>query len=200
MRKTLVAAAMLAAGVTIGEAAHAQAWLSDRGLTQGRGIRVGDFELHPGVGVEFGYDTNVFSAPDGSPQVQALRLRGTAHIQISTLTQQRLTNGGTLPNPSPPTLNFHAGLSVVGNGFFDLPGCGPTGPACFNNSNPSNVGVGANIGVELFPQRTWQFAIDDSFTRSTAGSIDLGLSPNVYQRDDNVANLALIFAPSRGEV
>ena len=40
--------------------ANAQGWLRDRSLTEGAGIRVGDVELHPGVGVEVGLDSNWF--------------------------------------------------------------------------------------------------------------------------------------------
>jgi len=49
--------AALSAGVVFGLAApaSAQVWLQDRQLTQGRGIRVGNFELHPvAVGAEPG--------------------------------------------------------------------------------------------------------------------------------------------------
>src|SRR5690242_19842930 len=34
------------------------AWLRDRQYTEGIGIRTGDFELHPGVAGEIGYDSN----------------------------------------------------------------------------------------------------------------------------------------------
>src|ERR1700749_3911931 len=38
--------------------AQDQPWLKDRRYTEGPGYRVGDFELHPGVAAEFGYDSN----------------------------------------------------------------------------------------------------------------------------------------------
>ena len=41
-----------------GAIAQEQVWLKDRRYGEGIGIRAGDFELHPGIGGEFGYDSN----------------------------------------------------------------------------------------------------------------------------------------------
>ena len=68
MRRTLIAAgAMVAACVAASGEARAQYWLSDRNLSEGRGIRLGNFELHPGIGAEFGYDSNTYARPDNPP-------------------------------------------------------------------------------------------------------------------------------------
>ena len=40
--------------------AHAQGWLSDRKYSEGIGIKAGDFEIHPGIGGEAGFDSNWF--------------------------------------------------------------------------------------------------------------------------------------------
>ena len=79
-------ASCLAAGalfVAAPRTAHAQYWLQDRAATEGRGIRTGNFELHPGVGAELGYDSNVFYLPS-SRTTPALRLRVTPSFSIST--------------------------------------------------------------------------------------------------------------------
>src|SRR4051812_9033592 len=80
--------------------AQDQAWLKDRKYTEGIGYRVGDFELHPGAAVEFGYDSNYLrrSATDqGSGPLGALRLRITPSLSVSTLGAQRRDKGATPP-------------------------------------------------------------------------------------------------------
>ena len=69
---------------------HAQAWLTDRKRAEGRGIRVGDLELHPGVGAEAGYLTNPFFSdrPKGT-----LAFRIAPHLFLSTLTDERAESG-----------------------------------------------------------------------------------------------------------
>src|SRR5262245_10243609 len=58
--------------LTSGGVAHAQwgsngtipnpgpGWVQDERFTNGAGVRVGNVELHPGIGVEGGYDSNFF--------------------------------------------------------------------------------------------------------------------------------------------
>src|SRR5688500_17509783 len=77
-------------------APHAEAqWLPDRSYTEGPGIRVGDLELHPGVAVRGGYDTNVFRTPGTAddPEVASPILAITPHLNLTTLSRQRLTQG-----------------------------------------------------------------------------------------------------------
>ena len=79
--------------VTLAPHANAQqAWLSDRRVGEGIGIRVGNLELHPGVAGEFGYDSNYFqrSGEDEEPLIAAYRLRITPSISLSTLGARRL--------------------------------------------------------------------------------------------------------------
>jgi hypothetical protein len=123
--------------------ASAQAWLSDRALTEGKGVRVGNTELHPGVGAEFGYDSNYFQragedagsrANAGLPPAQlavlrgataererivpALRLRITPHLALSTLGPRRsqIETGAA----APPDLTFRAQTTLRYNEFFPI--------------------------------------------------------------------------------
>ena len=50
-----------------------QRWLVDRQYREGAGFRVGDFELHPGIGADFGYDSN-FLRRNGSDIDQRIEL------------------------------------------------------------------------------------------------------------------------------
>ena len=68
MRK-LLAYFVLATCVAVPSRGLAQVWLPDRADTEGPGIRMGDsLLLHPGVGLEGGYDTNALrrSAGEGA--------------------------------------------------------------------------------------------------------------------------------------
>src|SRR5215213_4237100 len=93
--------------------AQDQPFLRDRAYTEGIGYRVGDFELHPGIGAEFGYDSNFLHEADPTG---ALRLRITPSFSVSTLGRQRL---GTAGGP-PPTADFRAGFSLTYNEFFPV--------------------------------------------------------------------------------
>src|SRR4051794_40154995 len=91
-------------------AAQDQAWLKDRKYTEGPGFRAGDFELHPGAAVEFGYDSNYLrrgSNDLGSGPVGALRLRITPSLSVSTLGSQRKETGGPAPS-----VEFRGGISL----------------------------------------------------------------------------------------
>jgi hypothetical protein len=86
-------------------------WAADRAIGQGIGIRVGDFELHPGVSGETGYDSNWYqrasSAVDAriGPVSDALRFRVTPSLSLSTLAQRANLASGEAP--APRVVQFH---------------------------------------------------------------------------------------------
>jgi hypothetical protein len=104
--------------------ASAQEWLKDRRYQEGSGIRVGDLELHPGIGGEIGYDSNWFlrthkTAPagqefvNGPPNNEAVGagvLRLTPSFSVSTLSPQRLE--GTEGNASGASTSTRSGRSA----------------------------------------------------------------------------------------
>ncbi|HZO12148.1 MAG TPA: hypothetical protein VFB62_02790, partial [Polyangiaceae bacterium] len=53
---------------------NSQTWLRDRRYREGAGIRVGDFELHPGIGADFGYDSNYLRRSENEDPIGSLRL------------------------------------------------------------------------------------------------------------------------------
>lgn len=189
--------AALSAGVVFGLAApaSAQVWLQDRQLTQGRGIRVGNFELHPGVGAEVGYDSNVFYAANNP--ASALRLRLTPSLTVSTLGPQRSTNSDA-PATALPTVNFRGGVALVYHEFISLQSPDRT-------SNLRNLGVESNLRFEFFPGRTWQFVLADDFTRTIqpgaptgTGTDGLLLPSQTFNRNFNTATAEFAYAPPRG--
>ena len=107
-RHPWLAFAILSVLVASSSSAHAQAWLTDRKRAEGRGIRVGDFELHPGVGVEGGYHSNPFFSD--RPTSSAV-LRVSPHLFFSTLSGERLTGGAESEAPAPGWLAFNGGVA-----------------------------------------------------------------------------------------
>jgi hypothetical protein len=88
--------------------AHAQQWLGDRIRGEGRGILVGTLELHPGIGAEIGYDSNVFLSED--PESSAV-LRVAPSFYVSTLSGERLQG-------EEPKVNFRGGVSGTFKHYF----------------------------------------------------------------------------------
>lgn len=96
------------AGTTLASTnAHAQAWLRDRSYQEGIGIRVGDVELHPGVGAEVGVDSNWFvrshveganivNGPPAAPVREAAIIRVTPSFSFGSIGDQR--TGGEKPS------------------------------------------------------------------------------------------------------
>jgi hypothetical protein len=123
---------------------HAQGWLADRGRAEGSGIRLGNFELHPGVGAEVGYDSNVFLSEEeeGSPV-----LRVAPHLYLQTLGEER--SAGADPAP----VSFRTGVSGSLKHYFDV------GP-------PTNIGVGQDAKLTLRPGSIVTFELTEEFKRS----------------------------------
>jgi hypothetical protein len=139
-------------GVTAARSAHAQqAWLADRRLGEGIGIRVGNLELHPGIAGEVGYDSNYFQRagePD-EPVIAAYRLRITPSISLSTLGERRL---GQNPG-APPAFTFRASafagyneLIAADSDYSDVV------------SDQRHVDIGAGLVLDIAPQRP--FGVD----------------------------------------
>src|ERR1700728_409244 len=129
-KKGLVAIAALLA-LLLPSGAYAQAlvaqgdspqWLKDRRYTEGVGVREGDFELHPGIAGEVGYDSNWFMRSNGSgfqnsggapafaPPIPALVFRVSPSLYLSTLGAQR--REGDLVS-QPPSVRFRAGINAT---------------------------------------------------------------------------------------
>jgi hypothetical protein len=94
--------------------AHGQSWLSDRKRAEGRGLRFGDLEFHPGVGAEVGYLTNPFYSenPKG-----AFALRVAPHLYVSTLRDERQEHDTTQVKQG--WIAFQGGVSATLQKYFD---------------------------------------------------------------------------------
>jgi hypothetical protein len=179
-----------AAITTISASASAQVWLRDRANTQGPGIRSGDLEFHPGIGVEVGYDSNYFqrstryTAADNLPVIDTVRLRVTPSFHVSTLTTQRKDGGPAIP----PKVSFDAGAALVYSEF--LTNADKLG-------RNREFGVLGDLVIGIAPGRPWGFNILDNFVRTTQPSLVADTTVGL-DRDDNRAAGELVYTKPGG--
>lgn len=158
---TFAASAVL----TVTTGAQAQTWLKDRSGSQGTGVRAGDFEIHPGIGVEVGYDSNYFqrSGTDpGLPVVDTARLRVTPSVHISSIGAQR-----TLGAP-PQNVKFTGGVSVAYSEYLMNTGSGSNQGTIGRNRD---VGISADATLMILPLHPFGVNITDFFTRADRKSV-----------------------------
>jgi hypothetical protein len=122
--------------------ALAQAWVSNPDFSEGIGIRTGNFELHPSLGGEFGYDSNLYRASGNGPgeeEIDVLKLRITPSLTLTTLGRERRNS------PMAPSVLFSAGAHASYNEIFPLESDDSRA------SGRRNVGVGADAKLDVYP-------------------------------------------------
>jgi hypothetical protein len=186
----LVAAALLIPGLAT---AQDSPWVADRRYTEGVGIRVGDFELHPGVGAEFGFDSNYFlraDNPDEDP-IGALTLKITPSFSLSTLSNARRLDG---TDGTPPTVDFRAGIHATYHEFFPVTGSDSGKEAMKNQRNVDGL---LDFNLNLFPGRIVSGSLHGSFQRTVEPSNAGDLSKSL-NRDLPAGGVEIAFAPGGG--
>ncbi len=183
----------LLAGSTIflwAEGARAQepTWLSDRQYREGAGFRVGDFELHPGIGADFGYDSNYFRRDESEDPIGALHLRVSPHFSVSTLGPQRRDDG------EQPTVNFRFEVGGTYNEFIPVSGS-EAGQDRLQEQR--NIGLDSLINVDILPGREWGGNLHASFGRSVRPTNEGDLSTS-FNRLLPGAGAELIWQPDSG--
>jgi hypothetical protein len=157
--------------------AHAQGWLSDRRYTEGIGIKAGDFEIHPGIGGEAGFDSNWFQRTYNpgfvnSNEVPAGVFRLTGSLYLATLGPQRKEGD---VNAAPPTVNFRLGAAVTQRFF--------VGDQDVVNQNGID-GLSADLSgrLDVLPQRPFSFGLQAGYNRvinpNTTGNPDANFNRN----------------------
>ena len=143
---TSLACLMLVTAAT----AQGQTWLGDRKRAEGIGLRVGDLELHPGIGAEFGYTTNVYNEEDPE-ELASAALRVSPHLFLSTLTEER---AGTDEGQTPGFIRFTGGISATLEHYFaDL-------------SPGTDFGTDVNLQLTVAPERPISFTVTEVFRRA----------------------------------
>lgn len=184
----------LAAGlVATSRDASAQEWLKDRRYQEGAGIRAGDFELHPGIAGEVGYDSNWFyrthesrPAPDyvnANPEPGGL-LRLTPSFSIATLGPQRLEDG-TIAQA--PVLQFRGTASATYREFIGVD----------ELRKQRNVSGNAGVQADINAGRPIGFGVFANYQRLIQPSVVA--DPNLsFNRSDVRAGGELILMPGSG--
>lgn len=181
----------LGAQLTAGSHATAQ-WLPDRAYREGPGFRLGNFELHPGVAVRGGYDTNVFRTPGTAenPEQGSAVLAVSPHLNLSTVGRQRRTEGedaAGAPGQLPPPIAFNLGTSAT---YFHY----------FLDRAPNNVELDLDTNLSVLPERRFGFDVGAQYARGTrAFTADVDGKNNTYAFDRINPSL-LLRGQSRGGV
>lgn len=149
---------------------------------EGPGIKIGEGTvLHPTIGVEGGFDSNIFHEEADTNAGGILRLL--AQIAVGSLSEQRLTpasqNGG---EPDPGFFQYRASLRAA----YDWILSG-------NNaaSDTSGLGIGATAGATLNANGLVSFSASDNFLRLIrAANFETGVNTN---RDINTFDVNLVL-------
>ena len=176
----LAGAALLAGLVAAPSTARAQQWVENRSYTEGIGIKLGSsMVFHPGLGVEAGYDSNVFYQ-DGD-NIGAARLRIVPTIAFATLPPQRLDleEGG-----KKPSVEFRFGFAGVYEDWF--------GKSHLLEKR-RDFGLSTDLALILFPYGKFRLKIWDQFSR-TIRAPNEALRDN-FTLDHNIAGLGLHVVP-----
>jgi hypothetical protein len=164
--------------------ASAQAWVDDPQRAEGRGLRLGEFALHPGVGAEVGYDSNVFLADADKRSSGVLRV--SPHLYLQTVAPEQ----GSVPRVKLRT--------------------GATGRLkhWFVTDQGTDMGVVQELKLVINPERVVSLELMQQYDRTidpfvdavdTAGLSADGSSAGDYDRDRIAAGAKLVVA-SRGNV
>jgi hypothetical protein len=194
LARSFAVAAAATALVLAPRVASAQEWLKDRRYQEGAGIRVGDLEVHPGIGGEVGYDSNWFlrtpkedprfvNGAPSAPPIAAAALRITPSVTIGTLGEPRLENGTT----SGSALSFRAGASATYREFL--------GPK--EISDQRNVSGNAFARLDVLQARPLGFGVFASYQRLIQPSV--ASDPNLsFNRSDVTAGAEVVGMPGGG--
>jgi hypothetical protein len=179
--------------------AQEQPWLKDRKYTEGIGVRVGDFELHPGLAAEFGYDSNYLLRGDTTiPQtgqnespLKSLKLRLTPSFSVSSLSPQRRQ---AVPGTPPPDVEFRGGVSATYNEFFPV---GGTDAQKDLMRAQRNIAGALDLALSILPSRPWSGLLSADLVRDVLPT-NAGVTDTSFNRVMPRGNAELAFQPGGG--
>jgi hypothetical protein len=200
--------------------AQGQPWLGDRRLGGGIGVRAGDFELHPGIAGEVGYDTNYFQSagevtPAGSlvlipPEYRPVDVGGGTFAEEGVFNEPRVgvfrfritpsltlktlgpqRTSGDAP-AAPPKVNLEATVSASYNEML------ATDPQYATDvADERYLGADATVAADILPDRPWGANIHGAYNRSVQPVNDPAAPPR-YGRSTFGAGAALRWRPGGG--
>ncbi len=174
--------------------ANAQVWLKDRAASEGPGVKAGNFEVHPGIGSEVGYDTNWFlrssstdqnalnGSGNGLPVLGLAALRITPSLSLSTLSGDRMSGAAG----APPMFKFRATGAATYREFLS----GEYG----NQRNTSGAG---SLDLQIAPSQPLNGTIGAGYLRSVNATASG--DPNLaFVRNDALFNGDIGYSPGGG--
>jgi hypothetical protein len=173
-----VLASTVAAPLFVSRTAHAQGWLADRRYAEGIGIKAGNFELHPGIGITAGVDSNWFQRTYNAGYVNSNPVAAgifgiTPSFYMSTLGPARKEGDA---HAAPPTVDFRLGASATYRAF--------VGDQDVLNQNGVD-GLSADLSgkLKILPQRPFSVDLQAGYTRTinpnTTGNPDQNFNQNI---------------------
>src|SRR5580700_533938 len=200
----IVAVVLLASSAASAQTADSPQWLKDRQYSEGAGILTGDFELHPSIAGEAGYDSNWFlrssanniqyanSAP-AAPVVGSLEFRISPALYLSTLNRQRRQREPGEPGPS---LAFRGGVNATYREFVGV--ANSNSSSVDDISNQRNVSIGANGNLDIVPDRPVSAAILASYNRVIQPNVVTADPDQSFVYDSVMGAATLRFRPGSG--
>jgi hypothetical protein len=188
LRGLTIAALTFAASYSTAALAQDQVWLKDRRYTEGSGLRTGNLEIHPGIAGDVGYDSNYFLRADSEQPINALRLRITPSISLSTITQQRREAEGG--GGEQPKVAFRAGAAATYNEFIATKS--ENSDAVSSQRNISGLG---NLQLTILPGRPVGGDVYGDFLRTAQPSNNPDTN---YNRITARVGAGLVWAPGGG--
>jgi hypothetical protein len=204
MKPRFLLAALAVACASHSSDVWAQVFLSDPRIGEGTGVKAGDFELHPGVAGEAGYDSNYFQRADvdqgpnppkpggmtvrEKPTIGAYRLRVTPSLSFNSYGRRAPEEGGG----PPPSAIFNGQFAASYNALF-------ASQSTFKDqvSNQNHVAGTAALGVDILPERPWGADVSADYTRVVEASNDPE-AYNAFRRDMVRARAGLTWRPGGG--
>ncbi|MBX3272827.1 MAG: hypothetical protein KF729_21370 [Sandaracinaceae bacterium] len=172
--------------------AQVAGWLEDRDRAQGPGFQLGDFELHPGLGVEIGYDSNLYYSQDGAGRIpfrDSAILRAVAHLMISSRGPARREGGEGAGeeghDAALPAVRFRGGLS---GSFYHF----------FNDENRTNMEVDADLELTILPGRPFSIVLANTFGRRIRPFTELVVEGTSFARLQNDGGIRFDFQTDGG--
>lgn len=161
-------------------------------IVQGAGVKVGEGTvLHPVVGIETGFVSNVFYTKN-DPQAAGL-LRLSAQIGTASLNKQRLNSTDVPPNPEDTNAENSADHGLLQYETSVRLAYDQTLSSNGTITDTSGLGIGALFHGLVYPDGTVSFGIDENYERLIrAANFETSTNDN---RDLNILRLTLHYQP-----
>lgn len=182
-------AVALTAGAQVTVSGQEPAWLPDRQFREGAGILAGNLELHPGVAMDFGYDSNFTRRASDESPVGSLQLRVSPSFSMTTLGAQRRADGAQ------PTVNFRLETGLTYHEFIPIRGGTQLDRDVLRAQR--NVDGFLRFNLDVLPGRPWSGRLYGGLTRAIRPTQQAIAGTN-FNRLMPGAGTEIVYTPGSG--